>query len=76
MHCVTLKEAEGHLAELVALADSGEDVVIQLSDKRTIKLVLTTDEQPREFGQFRGKVHIADDFDESLDESFLIGDSH
>jgi prevent-host-death family protein len=64
---VGMHEAKTHLSKLVARAEAGEDVVIQRNGKPVVRLVPVV-EVPRSLasvrGAWRGRVHVADDFDE------------
>jgi antitoxin (DNA-binding transcriptional repressor) of toxin-antitoxin stability system len=64
---VTVREAEGHLLELIALVEQGEEVVITHDDQPKAKLVpLVKPPQKRVFGQHRGQVWMSSDFDAPL----------
>jgi len=70
---VTVQEAEGHLLELIGLAEQGEDVVIVHNDQAKVKLVpLGQPPQKRVFGQHRGKVWMSPDFDDPLPDDFWL----
>lgn len=63
---VGMHEAKSGLSRLVALAEQGEEVVIQRSGRPVARLVPV---QPRRsvaeaFGSLRGEIELADDFDE------------
>ena len=62
-----MHEAKTKLSQLVARAEAGEDVVIQRNGKPVARLV-PIDEELRSLasvrGVWRGKVHMAPDFDE------------
>ncbi len=64
---VGMHEAKTHLSRLVERAEAGEDVVIQRNGKPAVRLVPVV-EEPRSLasvrGVWRGRIHIADDFDE------------
>jgi prevent-host-death family protein len=64
---VGMHEAKTHLSQLVERAEAGEDVVIQRNGKPVVRLVAVA-EEPRSLatvhGAWRGRVRIADDFDE------------
>jgi prevent-host-death family protein len=64
---VGMHEAKTHLSKLVERAEAGEDVVIQRNGKPVVRLVPIV-EEPRSLasvrGTWRGRVRIADDFDE------------
>jgi prevent-host-death family protein len=64
MRTVNVYEAKTHLSRLLDAAAAGEEIVIARAGKPLAKLVAyREDERPREPGYWRGKVHIADDFD-------------
>ena len=64
---VGMHEAKTHLSKLVERAEAGEDVVIQRNGKPVVRLVPVV-EEPRSLGSvrgaWRGRVRMADDFDE------------
>jgi prevent-host-death family protein len=64
---VGMHEAKTHLSRLVERVEAGEDVVIQRNGKPVARLVPVT-EEPRSLasvrGVWRGRVQIAEDFDE------------
>jgi prevent-host-death family protein len=62
---VNIHEAKTHLSRLVERAEAGEEIVIARAGKPAARLVpLAPLGKPREFGRLRGKIWIADDFDE------------
>lgn len=67
MHKVNLEEAEGRLAELVAEAAGGEEVVIIRGDGATFRIVPETRPRPK-FGSAKGLVAMSEDFDEPLED--------
>lgn len=73
MTTVNIFEAKTQLSKLIALAESGEEVVIARAGKPVVKLSrLEPAKRPIRFGLLKGKIHIADDFDAPLPEDFLI----
>lgn len=64
---VGMHEAKTHLSKLVERVEAGEDIVIQRNGKPVARLVAVA-EEPRSLasarGAWRGRVHIAEDFDE------------
>ena len=64
---VGMHEAKTRLSRLVERAEAGEDVIIQRNGKPAVRLVPVV-EEPRSLasvrGTWRGRVHIAEDFDE------------
>jgi prevent-host-death family protein len=68
---VGMHEAKTRLSELVKLAEEGEEVVIERRGTPVARLVPVGDENggiASAFGVWRGKVQIADDFDELPDD--------
>ena len=64
---VGMHEAKTHLSKLVEQAEAGEDVVIQRNGKAVARLVPIVEEPPSlssARGAWRGRVFMADDFDE------------
>ncbi len=73
---VSLQEASANLPELVALASRGEEVVIATGDQPVARLVPWGEagrKAKRVFGQFRGKIHVREDFDAPLPDGFWEG---
>jgi prevent-host-death family protein len=66
-----MHEAKTKLSQLVERAEAGEDIVIQRRGKPVARLVPIR-EEPRSLasvrGTWRGKVHIAPDFDKLPDD--------
>jgi len=73
---VSIQEAEKRLAELISLAEQGNEVFIAKDEQHQIKLVpVPRKPSKRVFGQHRGMAHMREDFDEPLPEDFwLSGD--
>jgi prevent-host-death family protein len=67
MHRVDVKEAESRLAELIAEAAEGEEVVITRSDGASFRIVPIAEPRPK-FGSARGLVEMSEDFDEPLED--------
>lgn len=64
MHIVNISEAKARLTQLVKRVLAGEDVVIARAGEPLVRLTAyQPDLTPREGGQLRGKIWIADDFD-------------
>jgi prevent-host-death family protein len=63
---VDVEFAQSHLSALLEEAERGEEIVIARHGKPVAKLVPVV--QPPLFGQDRGKIWIADDFDEPDEE--------
>lgn len=77
MYIVNISEAKTHLAQLVKQVLAGEEVVIARAGEPLVRMsVYQTDLTPRQGGQMRGQIWIADDFDSlepSLESLFLDG---
>ena len=67
---VTVEDAQRRLADLLAAAVRGEDVVITRRDLPAVKLVPVEPAKPRpRFGSARGSIlYMAEDFDAPLDD--------
>ena len=61
----TIHEAQSQLAELIAAAEQGEEVVIIARAGKPVARLLPYERQegPRQGGQWRGRVRIGPDFD-------------
>ena len=66
---VNVHEAKTHLSRLLEAVEAGEDVVIARAGKPIARLVPAgARTEPRTPGAWRGRVVIADDFDETPEE--------
>ena len=66
---VNVHEAKTHLSRLLEAVEAGEDVVIARAGKPIARLVpVGVRTEPRTPGSWRGRVVIADDFDDTPDE--------
>lgn len=63
---VGMGEAKSQLSRLVDLAEGGEEVIIQRSGRPVARLVPVQARRPvaEAFGALRGRIELADDFDE------------
>jgi prevent-host-death family protein len=70
---VNMHEAKTHLSRLVERVEAGEEIVIGRAGKPVAKLVPYQPERrpPRRPGALKGKIWIADDFDDDLPEDVL-----
>jgi prevent-host-death family protein len=69
MEIANIHEAKSRLSKLVDRALAGEEIIIARAGKPVVRLVpLRQDDSPRQGGQWKGKVRIADDFDELPDD--------
>ena len=65
MLSANIHEAKTHFSKWVTLASQGEDVLICKHGQPVAKLVSYHEKkEPRRLGQWKGKVVIADDFDD------------
>jgi prevent-host-death family protein len=65
MEIANIHEAKTQLSKLVERALEGEEVIIARGGKPMVRLVPIRDhDTPRKGGQWKGKVRIAEDFDE------------
>lgn len=66
---VSIYEGKTHFSELVARAEDGEETIVTRHG-RPVARIAPLPEQPRErvFGLWKGKLWIADDFDEMSEE--------
>ena len=67
---MSIAEAKAKFSELVKRAEGGEEIAVTRHGKVVARLVppTTTSKKPSLLGALRGKIWIADDFDEPLDE--------
>ena len=73
MRQVNIFEAKTQLSKLIGLAEKGEDVIIARAGKPVARLTrIESRQKPICYGALKGKIWIADDFDEALAEDFLI----
>ena len=64
MEIANIHQAKSQLSKLIELALHGEEVIIAKAGKPVITLVpILVDDAPRQGGQWKGRVRIADDFD-------------
>ena len=72
MQKVNIHEAKTTLSRLVNRAGAGEEILIAKSGKPVARLVpLKERRKPRKKGQLKGKIWIADDFDQPLPDEVL-----
>ena len=65
MHVANIHEAKTHLSQLLERVTQGEEIWIAKAGKPIAKLVaFEALKKPRKPGALRGKIKIADDFDE------------
>ncbi|MCK6559666.1 type II toxin-antitoxin system Phd/YefM family antitoxin [candidate division KSB1 bacterium] len=73
---VTLQEAQTRLAELLTLAQTGNEIIITEGNKPLARLVPIAGSKPlrRIAGLDRGKIWMSDDFDAPLPDEFWTGE--
>lgn len=73
MQKVNIHEAKTTLSRLVDRAGAGEEILIAKSGKPVARLVpLKERRKPRKKGCLKGRIRIAENFDEPLPEEVLI----
>ncbi|MDQ3520871.1 MAG: type II toxin-antitoxin system Phd/YefM family antitoxin [Gemmatimonadota bacterium] len=72
---VNLYHAKTHLSDLVERAAAGEEIIIAKAGKPRARLVPLPEpvKQPRQPGGWKGKIWIADDFDDPLPPEIMAG---
>ncbi len=69
MEIANIHEAKSRLSKLIEHAMNGEEVIIAKAGQPMVRLVpIRPDESPRQGGQWKGKVRIAEDFDALPDD--------
>ena len=72
MRITNIHEAKTRFSQLIERVQAGEEVIIGKAGVPVAKLIRYNESQvPRRPGYWRGKVRIADDFDE-LHEAFAV----
>jgi prevent-host-death family protein len=72
MRMVNIHSAKTHLSRLVAEVAAGEEIVIAKAGKPVARLLpFEPRREPRKPGLMKGKIWIADDFDEPLPEEIM-----
>jgi len=69
MHITNISEAKAHLSALIEKVISGQEIIIGKAGKPVAKLVrYERSQESRKPGALRGKIRIAEDFDEMPDD--------
>jgi prevent-host-death family protein len=69
MEIANIPEAGSQLSELVERAMNGEEVIIARAGQPMVRLVpIHADQSPRQGGQWKGRVRMAEDFDTLPDD--------
>ena len=72
MRMVNIHAAKTHLSRLVNEAAAGEEIVIARAGKPVARLLpFEPRRQPRQSGLLKGKIWIAEDFDDPLPEEIM-----
>jgi len=72
MKTVNIHDAKTNFSKLINAVSRGEEVVIAKAGKPLAKIIAYEEKlEPRKGGQFKGLIHIADDFDEPLPADLL-----
>jgi len=71
---VDIQDAQGRLREIIALVDSGTDVVLTEGERELARIVpIAPPQTTRVAGLHPGAISTTDDFDEPLPEQFWTG---
>jgi len=66
---VNIEQAKIDLSTLIKAALDGEEIIIRQNEQSAVKLVPTSIDKPRpQFGSAKGKIEIADNFDELIED--------
>jgi prevent-host-death family protein len=69
MEIANIHEAKSRLSKLIERAMEGEEVIIAKAGRPMVRLVpILADDSPRQGGQWKGRVRIAEDFDSLPDD--------
>jgi len=69
MYQVNIHEAKTNLSKLIKKVVNGEEVIIAKGNKPLVKMVYLEGNKPkRKLGTAKGKIKIASNFDESLED--------
>jgi prevent-host-death family protein len=69
---VNVHEAKTHLSRLLAEVEKGHEIVLARDGKPIAKLVPFRPKRNRiTFGDFKGRIHVPDDFDAPLPDELL-----
>lgn len=73
---VTIEDAQTRLAELLNLAQAGNEIIIAQGDQPVARLVAIAESKPKRriAGLHRGKIWMSDDFDAPLPDEFWLGE--
>ena len=69
MQQFNIEQAKNDLSVLITAALNGEDIIIRQNEQVAVRLVPTSiNKHHPKFGSAKGKIEIADDFDEPLED--------
>lgn len=72
MRIVNMHEAKTHLSRLAEEVAAGKEIIVARAGKPIMKLVpFHSERKPRRLGLLKGKIHMAESFDEPLPEEML-----
>lgn len=72
MHMINIHEAKTQFSKLIDSAMNGKETIIAKFGKPVAKLVPISSKRPkRRLGVLKGKIKIADDFDDPLSDDIL-----
>lgn len=71
MRIVNIYQAKTHFSKLIDAVIHGKEIIIAMAGKPVAKLGPIADFPKRKFGLLKGKVKIADNFDEPLPEDII-----
>lgn len=70
---VNIFEAKTNLSKLIEFVEQGQDVVIARAGKPVARLTRLEPSRKRiQYGALKGKIWIADDFDDPLPDDYLV----
>ncbi len=72
MKIINIHEAKTHLSKIAEEVAAGKEIIVGKAGKPMMKLIPITDKQKQiKLGALKGKIKIAEDFDEPLPQKIL-----
>ncbi len=69
MQLIDYKHVKEHFLELIDQAANGNEVVIMQEEEPLVRMIAANrNKRRRQFGSAKGKIKVADDFDEPLED--------
>ena len=66
---VDVEEAKTHLSRLLERVEAGEHIMVSRNGRPVARLIpYTPDRKPRRPGALQGRIHMADDFDQTTEQ--------